>query len=448
MAHAAESGDDGLSMWARTLGDLRQLAAGPRALWLIFVIKFLESVAYFAIYNILTVYLTEDLGYGDKAAGTIAGSWLTAVSLVMFFSGFVADSLGIRKAMLWAVASCLVGRAVMTIGRFDPVIPVVGLFISTWGAASMMPTMTAAVRRYTTAKTVAFGFSLFYVVMNIGALVAPQTLSFLRTSFKGGVTIAALGNTHFSSSQILFAIATGVTLLAGMVTLLLPTEVSATAELPTQQKAKNPLEILAEVVGDRQFFGFMLFVSLLVLVRLIFQHAHQTWPKYTQREIAADFDFANLWSINPAMVIVLTPLVTAFTKKLSAFWCIVVGGFVSTASVFFLVGSNAMWAQIGFVAVLSIGECLWSPRLYEYTAIIAKPGREASYMGLSQVPMFVAKPIVGWLSGSMLAAWCPATGPRNSSLLWLVVGLTTLAGPILIVLLRKVIEGKKAVEAT
>lgn len=446
MATQVLPGDDSGPWWPRTKDDLRDLARGPFALWLIYLIKFLESVAYFAIYNVLTVYLTEDLGYGDKAAGTIAGSWLTAVSLVMFFSGFVADSLGIRKAMLWAIASCLVGRAVMTIGRFDPIIPVVGLFISTWGAASMMPTMTAAVRRFTTPKTVAFGFSLFYVVMNIGALVAPQTLSFLRTTFKGGVTVAALGGTHFSSSQVLFAIATAVTLLAGIVTLWLPAP-PPQPEGPVV-KAKNPLQILTEVMGDRQFMGFMLFVSLLVLVRLIFQHAHQTWPKYTQREIAADFDFAFYWSINPAMVILLTPIATIFTKKLSAFWCIVVGGFVSTSSVFFLVGSSAMWAQIAFVAMLSVGECLWSPRLYEYTAIIAKPGREASYMGLSQVPMFFAKPVVGWLSGSMLAAWCPATGPRNSSLMWLVIGLMTLVGPIAIVLLRKVIEGKKQVEAT
>ena len=423
--------------------DLQALRKGPIALWLIFAVKFLESVAHFAIYNVLAVYLTEDLHYDDIAAGTIAGTWLTAVSVVMFFSGFIADAVGIRRAMLLAVSSCLLGRLVMTVGRSDPLIPVVGLFITTWGVAALLPTMTAAVRRYTTVQTVAFGFSLFYVIMNVGALVAPQTVSFMRTHVKGGVDVAGY---HLTSSQTLFALATLVTLFAALVTLLLPVNDNPTAEQapagpPKPAATRNPMKILTEVMQDRQFFGFLLFVSLLVLVRLIFQHAHLTWPKYTLREVDKDFDFAGLWSLNPALVIVLTPFVTAFTKRLSAFWCIVTGSFISASSVFFLVLSASMPAQIAFVAVLSIGECLWSPRLYEYTATVAAPGREASYMGLSQIPMFFAKPVVGWTSGWMLATWCPATGPRDSSFMWLIVGLTTLAGPIAIIAFRKVIEG-------
>jgi hypothetical protein len=104
--------------------------------------------------------------------------------------------------------------------------------------------------------------------------------------------------------------------------------------------------------------------------------------------------------------------------------------------------SSSIEAQVGFVVLLSIGECIWSPRLYEYTAVVAPPGREASYMGLSQIPMFFAKPAVGWVSGWMLATWCPEVGERNPSLMWLVIGLTTLVGPIAIVAFRKIIERK------
>ncbi len=425
---------------AQALADLKALGAGPGALWIIFLVKFLESVAHFAIYNVLAVYLTEDLKYGDVAAGTIAGTWLTAVSVVMFFSGFIADAVGIRKAMLLAVGSCLLGRLVMTVGRSDPIIPVVGLFITTWGVAALLPTMTGAVRRYTTPQTVAFGFSLFYVIMNVGALVAPQTVSFMRTRVKGGVDLDVFGGVHLTSSQTLFAVATGVTLLAALASLLLPHDEAVPTSGPPIAP-RSPVQIFKEVFRDPQFFGFLLFVSLLVLVRLIFQHAHLTWPKYTLREVDKDFDFAGLWSLNPALVIVLTPFVTAFTKKLSAFWCIVAGSFISASSVFFLVFSSALEAQIAFVAVLSVGECLWSPRLYEYTATVAAPGREASYMGLSQVPMFFAKPVVGWMSGWMLATWCPETGIRDTSTMWLIIGCTTLAGPLAILGLRKVIEG-------
>ena len=184
----------------------------------------------------------------------------------------------------------------------------------------------------------------------------------------------------------------------------------------------------------------MLFVSLLVLVRLIFQHAHQTWPKYTMREFGERFPFADYWSLNPLLIIFLTPIATALTRERSAFGTIVVGSLVTALSVGFLVASTTVTATLLFIVTLSVGEALWSPRLYEYTTVIAPRGREASYMGLSQVPMFLAKPVVGFMSGSLLAAYCPQTGPRESAWMWAIIGLTTLAGPVLILALRRVIQ--------
>jgi dipeptide/tripeptide permease len=342
--------------------------------------------------------------------------------------------MGIRRAMLTSVLSVLIGRAIMA-ATHDPIMPIVGLAISTWGVASMIPTMTAAVRRYTTKDTVAFGFSLFYVVMNLGAFVAPLTVGSLRKWLKGGLDIASV---HLTTSQVIYTIATIATLLAAILVTRLSPDAPAAPDKPKQ----NPLGIFKEVSKEKAFWGFMIFVSLLVLVRLIFQHAHQTWPKYTMRVIDKDFDWAFYWSINPLMVMILTPFITTLTRSLSAFWCIVGGSVITASSVFFLVLSSSIEAQVGFVVLLSIGECIWSPRLYEYTAVVAPPGREASYMGLSQIPMFFAKPAVGWVSGWMLATWCPEVGERNPSLMWLVIGLTTLVGPIAIVAFRKIIERK------
>ena len=57
-----------------------------------------------------------------------------------------------------------------------------------------------------------------------------------------------------------------------------------------------------------------------------------------------------------------------------------------------------------YIVFLSIGEALWSPRLYGYSAAIAPKGQEASYMSLSYLPFFVAKFFVGTLSGLLLTA--------------------------------------------
>jgi hypothetical protein len=155
------------------------------------------------------------------------------------------------------------------------------------------------------------------------------------------------------------------------------------------------------------------------------------------------------------------------------------------------------------VFFFSIGEAIWSPRLYQYTAAIAPKGKEGSYMALSLLPYFVAKLVVGMLSGRMLHRFCPDDDvlakqylvekldhpaasleglnkeevltvladkmdyayeegsilaqdfglwqilhdayPRESQTLWLIVAIMAIGCPIGIVLLRKVIASREDV---
>ncbi len=211
------------------------------------------------------------------------------------------------------------------------------------------------------------------------------------------------------------------------------------------ENTSNPLKVAFGVMSEKTFWRFMLFVGLLVFVKLIFSHSHFTFPKYSLREMGDSFPLGAFQAINPILIIVLVPIATAMTRHRSAFNIIVLGSIVSALSPFVLVLGPSYATILGMIILLSIGECLWSPRLYEYTASIAPRGREASYMGMSSLPMFFAKMVVGPMSGFLLATYCPPTGPRHSWVMWLIIGLTTLVGPILIVLLRPVIEGRNSV---
>lgn len=53
--------------------DLRALARSPRELWIIYAMKLLESVAYFTVYTLLAIFLTDDHGFSDTEAGGVAG---------------------------------------------------------------------------------------------------------------------------------------------------------------------------------------------------------------------------------------------------------------------------------------------------------------------------------------------------------------------------------------
>ena len=75
-----------------------------------------------------------------------------------------------------------------------------------------------------------------------------------------------------------------------------------------------------------------------------------------------------------------------------------------------------------YIAIFSIGEGFYSPRVYEYAAAIAPKGQEASYGALSYVPFLLGKLLVG-AGGWLLAAFCPEHGPRNSGMMWLIFAL-------------------------
>ena len=99
---------------------------------------------------------------------------------------------------------------------------------------------------------------------------------------------------------------------------------------------------------------------------------------------------------------------------------LLLGAFISAASPFVLCLGSSMPFQIAMILVLTVGEALWSPRLYEYNVAIAPRGREATYVSLAMLPYFLAKFLVGPTSGYLLDAFCPPAGPRQPALLWAV----------------------------
>ena len=90
--------------------------------------------------------------------------------------------------------------------------------------------------------------------------------------------------------------------------------------------------------------------------------------------------------------------------------------------------------------MLTVGEALWSPRSYEYNVSIAPPGREATYVSLAVLPYFLAKFFVSMTAGRLLTAYCPPVGERHTAIMWSIIGLMTMLGPMGILAFRKVIN--------
>jgi len=448
------------------LNGLKSLARCPREIWVAYAMKVLESLCYFSTTLVLMIFLIEDMGLSDVDAGWVFGLWSAGMSLFMLFTGFIADSLGMKKALLLGLGIALVGRATVTF-TIDPTIVYPGLVFHSIGFAFMIPLIAAAVKQFSTKKAQKYAFSWYYVVMNVGSATAGLALDPVRKAFTEDTHLSLLGlDLTVRPTQIVFLVA----VLATAISLLLATfairsEIPESAydegEEATEEKKnadpldtpakvegkKSPWAIMREVTRDRLFWVFIVFMLLLVMVKMIFQYNHSLYPVYMER-IGLKEWMGKLYAINPIIIIILVPVMTSLTAKMHAYKVIMLGSFVSAASVLFLgFGEGILWIVL-FQVVLSFGEALYSPRLYDYTANVAPPGRVTSYMAFSKVPMFFAKVGAGPASGFLLASLCAETGPRNTELMWIIVGGTTLISPLTLWLGRKWldVESRRQVE--
>ena len=435
--------------------DLRDFLSSPRELWLAYVVWYVESLGIFSMLYTLVLWLSVDFGYDDQGAANWATAFSGGASICMLAAGFLGDSIGLRRGLVGAFGLLAVGRFLMGFagGRAAAT---TGLMVMCVGYACVVPVLNTAFRRYSHPRSRPFAFSIYYVVMNIGAASAGFLVDACRKPFlsmdgkrlvQKTVVLPWVGERTLSAYRMVFLLGAALAAVAFLLTLLLREGVDTEGPLPSENpepkaRPRPPWQIAAEVVREDAFWRFMLLMGLLVFVRMIFQHGNFTLPKYALRELGESFPIGKFQAVNPIAIIFLAPLAAALTRHLPAFRVLLVGSAISATSVFVLVLPASYVTIATFFVLLAIGEALWSPRSYEIAATIAPRGRESSYMGLSQLPFFLGKlgalPMSGWL----LSRYCPAVGPRDSAKMWTIIGLTTVLAPILMFLLRGVIDPK------
>ncbi len=475
------------------------LKGALRELWVIFGTKILSIVAYGLVNSTLVLWLSKDLGYSDVSAGFMVALWSTLLTLFTVMIGSLVDAIGLRLSLLIGFGVCLVARGVMAVFTVPWFVIPAGLLPLALGEALMVPVMVAAIKKYATTAQRSMAFSLFYAMMNVGFAISGYIFDRVRTEL-GEYGHYAVPGADFSLTTyqtlillgFLFTIPNLVLVWLGIREgvevdedgrVRIHKSKSKYSEYPVVTAAlKSSMDALAEwkriftgLWQQPAFYRFLAFLTLVVGVRLIFYHFHYTFPKYGIRELGEGAPIGRLFGVlNPVLIVFLVPLVGALTQKISAYRVVIFGSAIAAASVFFMamppewfqgladgpMGDliarrwlgvpettpvNPLFISI-FLAVitLSVGEAFYSPRLYEYPAAIAPKGQEASYMSLSLLPYFVAKFFVGTLSGWLLMEFCPETGPRNSEMMWLVIGIMAMITPIGLIVFRRWIQVKEA----
>jgi len=350
------------------------------------------------------------------------------------------------------------------------------------GEALGTPVLLAATRRYSTIAQRSFSFSVIYVIMNIGYLAAGFIFDYVRQLDLRFSLFGYEPTTH----QQLFLVSLAFEILLFPVIYFLrrsadgPTSSDANRAVSgswnriattVRQSAVETARLFHRLLGQSGFYRLLVFFLFIGFLKAIFLQMDYVFPKFGDRELGLHAPVGRLSAINSILIILLVPVIGALTQRFSAYRMVVIGGIICAAGVFIMAlptdwfqsianGAPGRWLGHGYLgvhgsihpyyimaalylAVFSVGEAFYSPRVYEYAAAIAPPGQEASYGALAYLPFLVGKLLVG-TAGWLLAAFCPEHGPRHSGMMWFIFALAASVAPVGLLVFRPYIQLSEA----
>jgi POT family proton-dependent oligopeptide transporter len=177
----------------------RSFFGHPRGLSTLFFTEMWERFSYYGMRALLILFMTATvqkggLGFNASKAGSIYGLYTAMVFLLSLPGGWIADRItGQRRAVLWGGIVIAVGHFSMAIPRVDTFY--LGLALIVIGTGLLKPnisTMVGALYSQEDARRDA-GFSIFYMGINLGALLSPLVCGYLGENINWHYGFAAAG---------------------------------------------------------------------------------------------------------------------------------------------------------------------------------------------------------------------------------------------------------------
>ena len=387
-----------------------KLKGFPRTFWISNTVELLERWGWYGLFNVLAIYLTAStdtgaLGFSQVQKGMLMGTVSALVYFLPIFTGAFSDKFGYKKSLLIAFSLYFIGFFLMgkmnTYGAVFLSFAIVGI-----GAAIFKPIVSATISKTTTAKTAILGFGIFYMMVNLGALIGPVFSSKLRE---------VNWNYVFYSSMI--AVALNILLVIFFY------------KEPDRKKNTDKIkETLGKIVNNiwsalkdwkflvflliiagfwtmymQLFFTLPVFIEQWVDTSILFNAVHSFWPGF------ADFLGNGHGTINPEMIlnmdamfiVLFQIIISSIVTKMKPVNAMIGGFFVATLGLGLMFIFNNPIYIVGSILVFALGEMTGSPTITAYIGLIASKDKKALYMGMSFLPVAVGNFLGGYISGSV-----------------------------------------------
>ena len=394
------------------------------AFWVANGVELLERLAYYAVFIVITLYLSNVWGFSDIEAGAISGVFSASLYLLPLFSGAYADKIGFRSAIILAFSLLSLGYAGLGIlptllesaglVEYDmtttfnglnesylrwSIVPVMALIVL--GGSFIKSVISGTVARETTSENRARGYSVFYMMVNIGAFTGKTVVDPLRKSM-GDQGLVYLN--FFSASM---------TLLALIAVILFYKSVK------TEGQGKSFREIGQGLIRVLTNWKLLILILIISGFWLIQSQMYATMPKYVIRLIGEDASPGWYANVNPLIVFVMVNFVTSLMKKKKALTSMMIGMLIIPMSALVMSFGNQIdspailglhpvaFMMILGIAMQAIAECFISPRFLEYFSLQSPKGEEGLYLGFSHLHSFFSYLLAFLMGGFLLDKYCP-----------------------------------------
>lgn len=395
-----------------------------KAFWVSSTVELLERMAYYAIFIVLTLYLSNILGFSDFEASMISGLFSGGLYLLPIFTGAYADKVGFRKSMIIAFSLLSVGYLGLgvlptlleaaglveygEVTRFSGlpdsnsrwmIVPI--LFIIMVGGSFIKSIISGSVAKETTEANRARGYSIFYMLVNIGSFTGKSVVDPLR-NFIGEQAYIYIN--YFSATM------TAVALLA--VILLYKSAHTAGEGKSMREIGQGFLRIMTN-------WRLLMLILIVTGFWMVQQQLYATMPKYVIRMAGETARPGWIANVNPFVVVCCVNFITRLMAKRSAITSMNIGMFLIPVSALLmacgnLLGgdliagvSNITLMMILGIVVQALAECFISPRYLEYFSLQAPEGEEGMYLGFSHLDSFLSSIFGFGLAGVLLTKYCP-----------------------------------------
>ena len=225
----------------------------PKAMFTLFNMELWERFSYYGMKALVIYYMYYEvsqggLGISKELASSVMAVYGSLVFLTGIIGGWVADRLlGNRHTLFWGAVVIMFGHITLSLpGGIEPLF--IGMLFIILGSGLMKPNISNIVGELysPTSNKRDAAFSLFYMAVNIGALVSPFVVSTVgrEVNFHLGFSLAAIG----MALGLIVYIVTNRKYLGDI-----------------GKEVKNPLKS-----GELQTFAKRVILGLLVFILLVF----------------------------------------------------------------------------------------------------------------------------------------------------------------------------------